>query len=485
MRSTADITPKPAMLDAEEARHLEFDVILGELCDNPFDADARQVVIAWRPKQLLITDDGRGCEDIRRFFTFGDHGPSVLPGGGVGMYGQGTKAAWANLSQVMTVRTVYQGTLRTATADRRVLKARGWSLEVDEEPTTEKGTIVRFTEVSRQPRDHAKLVEKLGFRYAPALRQGRQIRYFVRTQQGDERQWHVEPYTPPRTAMTSSEVSLPDGRRAQVRLGLVPEEVESKYCWFQVGYKYRNILQNADLGLGDRLPENLYGEVDCVVGFKPNTNKTNLLGLPALGRAILLHPAFRALFEEAERRQHAILIDRVEEKVNELLDDIPVEVLGAKERRIWSGGGGGARPGGTGAARRRGLRAVQPGDQPHPDGELFPGQRKGLLLRFWRKGEDGLPFEVQLAARRVLLNEQHPWIAALRHDAHRVYDVVLMAYLEAVAVNTGSANQMTESQRGDHVKFYARQVGLATAASARRTNVIDLQTRQVADAEQG
>ena len=81
-----DITENigPRIFLALKNSNLTWTAALGELCDNAFDANATRVVVAFKTKKSLsVSDDGRGCDDVKRMLTI-TVGVTVLRGGFLG-----------------------------------------------------------------------------------------------------------------------------------------------------------------------------------------------------------------------------------------------------------------------------------------------------------------------------------------------------------------------------------------------------------------
>ena len=108
------IPPHPHMLLSKRNANLTYQLVLGELIDNSLDAGANrvQVTIDLQKKQIIVEDDGNGCDNLTAMVQLGSH--YVQNTTSLGRYGVGLKDAWIWCGNVIEIDSVQDGCRRKA-----------------------------------------------------------------------------------------------------------------------------------------------------------------------------------------------------------------------------------------------------------------------------------------------------------------------------------------------------------------------------------
>lgn len=158
-------------------------VAIAELIDNAIDAGATTVEIQFdsAADTITIIDDGRGCEDMARFFDLGN--TSALGAASrIGRYGVGGTKAVANLCDVEFVTSICNGIKRSASIDWTRIAENNLLPQYEEDAlehtTAPSGTLITLLGDRRRcalRQRHGRIVEYCSGVYTPALLAGTRI----------------------------------------------------------------------------------------------------------------------------------------------------------------------------------------------------------------------------------------------------------------------------------------------------------------------
>ena len=102
------LTPGTELLTALSAHRMSADIALSEFIDNAFGpaaGDAKSCSIEFQPDCIIITDNGRGIEDMNAMFTLAKS-KSRSSKADIGRYGVGAKYAMLHFGDRVDVETV-------------------------------------------------------------------------------------------------------------------------------------------------------------------------------------------------------------------------------------------------------------------------------------------------------------------------------------------------------------------------------------------
>ena len=170
-----DISPRPSTIGSYQAMVRPWWLMVAELVDNSFDARATTVHITMSKDQILIEDDGIGCENVADMITFGAH----ESGGRAtsGMWGVGGTSAMIWIGKETRIETICNGTKQSLRIDWNAIKAlQQWRFP---RPATvpcdaKSGTKVSMLRLRSSRPDWKDISARLGqaFRYAIAADPG-------------------------------------------------------------------------------------------------------------------------------------------------------------------------------------------------------------------------------------------------------------------------------------------------------------------------
>jgi hypothetical protein len=284
------VGPSPALLHSIAEQNSSWKLVLGELIDNAFDAGATHVELTFegsgKNSKFIARDNGIGCSDLRTLLCLGQHtkqGTTKL-----GRYGIGAKDAflWIGRAEsTVQINSTRVGKTRTARADwMELIRSGEWEIppedfqERDALPG-EQGTTIcirssRMREIVHGKR-WADLVEDVGFIYAPAIKQGRQITLRPPAQKSVPQpvKGYQSPELEPDKIDTEIEVS---GKRARVYAGIVPRGVPNRRAGISYTYGFRVIIPASTHGCGSYDFTRIAGIVDLGEGWVLSKNKDSI-----------------------------------------------------------------------------------------------------------------------------------------------------------------------------------------------------------------
>jgi hypothetical protein len=274
-------------LTALSKANLPWWQVLGEWIDNAFDANAQNISFefgdAASDRFVRVIDDGKGCEDPRVMVKLGGHKKHDWTR--LGRYGIGGKdaALWVGeMQSTIQIRT-FNGWLRR---DFRVkweeYASSGWRVgKVIESPAEpyEKGTIITITPRAKDMaggKYWTDLLEQLGYLYAPAIRQGRQIKL----KRARAHEWEiVRRWEPPKFQGEHVDAIIEvKGRKARVYVGVVAEGVKNDKAGFTYFHEWRVIEKASANGCGLYNPAKICGFVDLDKSWPLTKNKDAISG---------------------------------------------------------------------------------------------------------------------------------------------------------------------------------------------------------------
>lgn len=319
----AKIEPRTGVIDSMRNQGLPWNVILGELIDNAFDASATRVSFNFDAKRLEVSDDGSGCLDVLAMLRIGDRNQHC--GTQLGRYGIGAKDAAISAADGITIVSTHKGITRRVGCNWRVLeKANSWEIE---DPTALPADGPSGTRIVLSPlrtdriRDPEALIKKLSLQYTPAIRDGKQI-----VLQFSPKKPPVavpEFRYPPLDHLVTADLNV-NGKEARVTLGIIPQNHVVELGGVVISYGYRVICTGSRIGLGSHPTPNLFGWVELGKGWELTKNKDNISSnLEPLGQAIAA--ACRDTIEVASKQATSVVFDGVAKAVNDALHQLEAD----------------------------------------------------------------------------------------------------------------------------------------------------------------
>lgn len=426
------LVPAPAYLEAMRRQGLSWRDLFGELIDNSFDARASRVGIELVPKtrRVVIDDDGDGCDDVERMLTIGDH--LRQPGTRLGRYGVGLKDVGVTLWGEMTIDTTTGRKRQHCCVDWKRLKGTtDWDSAdpVEMERDREHGTRIEFRRIDRDvPRSVEKLAADLGFVFAPALREGKQI-----VIDKGKKRVVCKPYQLPLLEDIVEEQFEVDGKWVRLRVGIVKDGEKNEKPGF-IFYHEHRAIQNSALGSGDSSVSysvsRIAGEVELGPKWILSKNKTGIVeGQDELGAAIFAR--CRVIFEKAKLRTRELKLDGLSKEVQYMLDGM---LKKGKEKRGDGESNGTAKPRGTKRKRKK-AKDIQAGDK-----VLEQMGGGGVKIDFGNMGGGRLG-RAELDPPGVMLDRDNGYVARIvdeeNTDATAMTAMVLLMHEAFRAENEG------------------------------------------------
>lgn len=390
---------------AKRAEYFEWSAILGELIDNAFDADATRVEIALNGRELTVSDDGNGCDDIARMLTMGRHARRSTTR--LGRYGVGLKdAAWW-IGGPTRIKTHHAGMLHTIHIDWDALDA--WSAPMPASiASADRGTMIRFESIGKERRfpdgDRlASMIKDLGFAYSPALKQGKQIVF---------RRGNKEPVLlrrhelPPMVETIEREISV-DGKTARLLVGIVTPGAENPRPGISYTHGFRVIMHGA-IGCGGLGTSRIAGWVSLGDGWRLARNKNDVTAYKD-DLADAVFDVIRPLVEKASGQALTIKSNALANGLTSMFRGIvDTSENNAKAARGPAKNATGAvKPTGTGPKHGR-ARSTQPGKR-------FPGLvRAGQCRIDFKPCDNGAIGEVDRDGHVIWLADNHVTIQAAK-----------------------------------------------------------------------
>lgn len=284
MERKVDMTPLTGFLERERNSQLGWGKAVAELVDNAFDANASQVKIEFAGKRFSISDDGCGAKDIQAMLRLGDHRRNRKES--LGRYGVGTKIAAVWAWGTTTIATNRDGKISVARVNwSEVERSERWEFTVTEHESTpalcaahglpvDHGTVISFDGTDRKFRPLKELVETLSYKFAPAIKQGKQIR--VKHPQQRRGDTCVAEYLHPRLESIIEREFEVDGKKARVRAGVVPSGQHNPLPGFTFVHRHRVLATNTN-GCGEYTTGRFFGWVELIGdGWKLSVTKDGI-----------------------------------------------------------------------------------------------------------------------------------------------------------------------------------------------------------------
>lgn len=382
---------------ATRAKHFEWIDILGELIDNAFDAGATRVDITLNGRELTISDDGNGCDDIARMLTMGRHARKSTTR--LGRYGVGLKdAAWW-VGGPTRIETHHAGKQHAIRINWDALSS--WSAPTPHVgESTQRGTMIRFESFGKERRFPdgerlASMLSSLAFTYSPALKQGKQIVF---------RRGKCEPVLlkryelPPLVETIDSTIDV-DGKSARIFVGMVQPGAENPRPGISYTHGFRVITHGA-IGCGGLGSSRIAGWVVLGDGWRLARNKNDVTAYKdELGDAVF--SVIRPLVEKASSQAITIKSKSLADGLTSMFRGI----LGgneenAKAKRDKSKNRTGRiDPTGTGKPHKRAGKTQ--------DGKRFRGVKAGEFRIDFKPCADGAIGEVERDGGVIWLADNH------------------------------------------------------------------------------
>jgi hypothetical protein len=379
-----DTIPKPHFLLAEQHQKWNVSGALAELVDNAFGqgrGNATDVDIIWdhRRRLLSVLDNGNGMDDIGRLFQLGNTiGRSIND---IGIYGSGGTKALLWLGRVVNVwslrnnlishagviwRDVMKGeALRPITGTVQNANPRTTPTELLE---FGHGVLIRIQLLQTRILHTDQAQRTLAKIYAPALRQGRRLRWTSSIH--GKRQQSLSLVDPFQMAFTKSvklDLSLEhnaDTLNVTGEIGIIPDLkiTDSKVA---IGYGPRVIMTTRDCFSDEEHKysgRNIAGWLQLGDGWQPylSTTKDSIDDQPLYDKLIqMVFLQIQHLLKETEEDEMHLILDELALNLEHSLNfnsDRHIEVLRKQKPDEMEGQESGSGSGGD-----------QPGDDSGPD----------------------------------------------------------------------------------------------------------------------
>lgn len=397
----------PSILRSINAQPMQWKVALGEACDNSFDSGANWVRIVFHgEKQVEILDDGNGCNNIEAMLTIGNHYRQANTR--LGRFGVGLKELACWLWGELVIQTINGGVLRKAAVDwERLARAADWNVpdptEVPVEDRQQRGTKLLFRKTVRnRPGDLSVLADELGYLFAPALWNGKQIAI-----ESGKKKLTVAPWKLPEfDGDVVRDSFCVNGKRVELTAGVVASDHVNSRKGFTFIHEFR-VLLNSALGSGGRSVSRICGTVVLGPEWKLGKNKDAIQDsddqMKALEHAI--YSRCQGILDRGERQstmlRNSAFEGAVTTALRELLSAAVDDDADRKARRASpENQTGRIEPTGTGRRHKR-ARNQQAG-------QTFKGKANLAGIRFeWESRQDGMIGRADLPGNVVYLNENH------------------------------------------------------------------------------
>jgi len=439
-----DMTPATHMIVSYATQHMLFDKALCELIDNSFDAGALNVHIEFGSakngvvKHMTVSDDGQGCRSLVPMVQFGSHLPHDLKNLShrqiqqqLGRYGIGAKDAmlWiGGLDSSVYIQSVHCGTRRALHLRWRDLYESGsWRTKLSDlmEPEFpakegEVGTQILVQPVLRRvPHGKAwdKLLDTLGYVYAPALNRGLQI-VLANNRKGSE-PCLVKPWNKPalEPGHVDEVIEVAD-KKARVYLGVVEDGARNDRPGITYYHGFRVIQPASSHGCAPYGIERVCGFVELDKTWVLNRNKDGL----AKDEDLLYEKVFEVcqhLLKKAETKARALTSAVILDNVQSGIDRV-IAKPNSKAKRNKGDTHGTKKPTGTGK-KHKDAKETQPGET------FRKGIRNNIRVAFidWPGDERIGHYE---AGGSVLLNTSHPVIQRLKQDPEDPFGLIQVVF---------------------------------------------------------
>jgi hypothetical protein len=421
------LPPDGALLNSLANANHTWWIVLAEWIDNAFDANAKTISIEFAKNLLRLVDDGDGCADPTDMIRLGAHSKHASTG--LGRYGIGGKEAalWVGgINSIVDISTIKGGHRRTLSLPWAEYQQK-WEIE---EPSDyqakpgEIGTEITVTPTKKPPsgNDWKNLLERLGYLYSAALKQGRQIK-FKRSTKGSE--W--EPLLGWRFPKVQGEIIDTTIRvhgklTARVYCGVVRQGEANPRAGFTYHHKWRVIEQASGNGCGDYGPAHMCGFVELDGSWPLKKNKDGIRDEEANALYAAVEETARPVLERAKQIGTELSSVRFETATSDQLNALlaPHQKRKAKRDRTKKEKPGTKHATGTGAKHTKAAN--------EQDGTTFPRKSGGYKVCYDHIGEADRIGQVK-APNSVILNLDNAMVFRIRQDQDIRAAVILAANL--------------------------------------------------------
>lgn len=411
-----EISVLPHMLRSYQNQSLQWSTVLGELCDNSFDAGATQIDISFGPgARLQVKDNGNGCDDVLGMISIGHHMKQATTRSG--RYGIGLKESACWMWGELLIQTTHNGVTYGARVDWETLANKDRFLVPS--PTTSaanpgdpKGTLLTFRNITRSVGSYERLIDDIGYRFAPALWAGARI--FVDHPSPKKRQHRAcKAWEPPANMEGVVDCRFEiGGKGVHLRAGFIPTGTT---C-FKVGFTYclgHRVIEDAcGLGAGGLSYARVCGVVTLADEWGVSKNKTDITDEDRDALADAVFARCKHLLERSASESDDIYNTEFNQDISARLQAIFSTRKRKEKRESPKNKSGAVEPKNSGRKRRT-ARKTQDGDGIEADVDL------GKLTCQWLPMEDGELGDVDWHSNTIKLNKDHKWLAHLRANRNR------------------------------------------------------------------
>lgn len=389
------------LLSYKNPNGFTWSMVLGELCDNSFDAGASRIELEFSAKTLTVTDDGCGCDNIDSMLTLGRHYHRSSTR--LGRYGVGLKDAACWLWGTLGVCTTHAGVMRIANVDwEKLANAPTWPrmIQTKVASTAKNGTQLRFERFAKKLPDLDKLARELGYMYGPAILAGRQIRISgPRRQAILVRAWQM-----PALTQQITEHFEVDGKRVKLVAGIVAEDAVNDRPGFSICHEHR-VICNSALRTDGYSTARFCGTLILDNSWRLSRNKTDITDELTDDLKDAVFYRCESLLKQAATQAKYLRNNALESSVTEKIRVMLGKIVGVKEKRKSPTGDqpGTVTPKHTGRNRNP-RKNTQPGNK-------VATQLAGRVRMEWAARNDGLLGSVDLPGAVIYLNSNHERLA--------------------------------------------------------------------------
>lgn len=249
------INPKVHMINSLRSGVPNYELLLGEIIDNSFDALAQKIKITISRESIVVADNGIGITEDRILapFTLGDHAEmaSTL----LGRFGVGLTAQAINCADTLQIRSISKTGYVSAKAHWDEVQSLGeWRIDDPYFIRDKVGntfTEVKLARLSKLPKGKffdnkvEKAIERVRLMFHPALVDGRSISF---------NNTPISPHPDPKLKdEVDATVYVSPGKGAHIHAGILVDKTSPLFK-VHVGYKHRVILPGKNFGCGDYEP---------------------------------------------------------------------------------------------------------------------------------------------------------------------------------------------------------------------------------------
>lgn len=402
-----DITPLPHMLISMGASNMPWWKSLAELIDNSFDAKATRVKIQCVGKTVVVTDDGKGMQNIATALRMGGH--ESHGGEALGRYGVGLKDAWLSSGDRVEITTTRNGLTSQIDFSRNAIKHVDgkWMLPTPKSVETgaQSGTRIVLHLREGKNRPGSDVWEMLEWAFSPAMGLGKQI-----VQGSDKTQRALSPCKFPALSESVNETFDVCGKSVTIHIGILAagESIFKGPFWIQYGH--RNIV-GTSIGVKEFSETHMAGVVTLREGWKLTKNKDDFDDLKdELAEAV--HARIKHLLIKAESMSQDVESSAMTAAIAGMLN-AAISNPKREKRTPTKETSGTVVPASTGRQRKKAKQI-----DPSKSGsilELSNNRRTGFTIG-WYGEEGGHVGQYDYPANRVKLNILHPFVAALKTE---------------------------------------------------------------------